>query len=216
MAAFYATGLIGWTLAIPTIGTMAGIQGGLTAYSKDDVKAWEKTVGTILNTDKINQKFPEKISQTLAHYHRQLMLSNTRLIADAETADTILDIRLLEIGLAEMHDESLREPDENFQRVNVNPKAKTFLYALNFIFDKSPFCLYMLVETTVLRGLDASVIDKRRFGYASSARPFAEWTENNATWFRAEVNAASDSISDEITSQLIFPVFYSADERERD
>lgn len=200
----------------PIVTATAGIQGGFTAYTTSEVEEWEKALNDAQEQLKIQTTFREHVFRSLASCcpgHIPGLLGDVpSSVGSSQTSnlqgvDTILETQVLELGLAEASSDALPEPDENSRAINQTMAKATV--PLNAIFQKSRSSLYLLVQTRLLRANDMSIIDQRQFGYLSSPRPYMEWSENSASYFRAEILAAYQSLADEIPDKLVKSTWWS-------
>jgi len=157
----------------------------------------------------IQTTFRDHVFESLVSCCPGLLIGNApSTVGPAEASnlqgvDTILRIEVLELGVAEASSNELLEPDENGRAIS--PIFSKAIAPLSAIFQKSRSGLYLLVQTSLVRGYDNGLIDQRQFGYLSSPHPYMEWSENNGSCFRAGLLAAYQSLGEQIIGTLIIP-----------
>ncbi len=195
----------------PTVTTAVGIQGGLIAFSDEEVEKWEKTLADAQKALQIQTTMRESVRASLSSCCGIYPLptqdevsasSQSSNATDFSGVDTVLETEVLELGLAETRTEEPAAPDDNMHEVR--PKLSTAVAPLyKGIFVRSRSSLYMLVQTKLLRVKDNSLLDERKFGYLSTPRPYMEWTEDNATQFRTELLTAYEKIAGQIVENVV-------------
>jgi len=205
-----AEGLLGWIVAPPTISVMAGLQEGFGSHKAENVENWAKAMEETVGAQTLQIRFKSVIHNALRNCCQFNLEDDSENGSAANprsfNQDTvILNTDVIEVGLAEYHDEALPEPGTEWRKVNINPKMKKFANSLNFIFRKPPLGFYMLVRTKLIRGIDSTLLDERFFGYASPPLEHLEWTESDSKLLRLELELALRNISEAVITNLVYP-----------
>jgi hypothetical protein len=154
------------------------------ANSTDKTKELEEDLNQAIRELKIQETMRDYIFKAVEEYTTSPVIAlgesstvptgNATSSAVQQEFDTVLETRVLEIGMLGEHFEI------------VNPRLRWFI----------------IVRTTLSRRVDGTIIDQRSYGYHGGVHTFEEWAADDAKRFREELRDWYKILADHIVKDL--------------
>jgi len=179
-ACLVGLGVLAAGTAAPIVGGVSGAIGGvLLAESEETIRKSEAAVGKAAATERPREIISDHIVQTITrHGANAFRVSAPSVPLPAvERVNSLLDTELVGVSLA---------PGAK-RAADINP----------------PFRLSMIMQSRVRRRHDGVELAARSVSYQSKERSLAQWADNDARLFRAELRAASIRMAEEMVDVLV-------------